>query len=114
MTRILFLLVFGHALCDYPLQGPFLSSAKNRFNPVPGCPWYQCMAAHCLIHAGAVYLVTGSLLLAALEFMAHVVIDDCKCAGLFDFNVDQGLHILCKVAFVGLLYAQSVSQGLQR
>lgn len=105
--RLLFLLFAGHALCDYPLQGDFLARGKNRFNPLPGVPWYQCLGAHALIHAGAVFLITGSLLLACLEFMAHVVIDDLKCAGWYGFNVDQALHFLCKLAWVAYLFARN-------
>jgi hypothetical protein len=34
-------LIAGHALADYPLQGDFLSRAKNRSAPIPGFPWWQ-------------------------------------------------------------------------
>ena len=29
------LMIFGHALADYPLQGEFLAKSKNRTAPVP-------------------------------------------------------------------------------
>lgn len=96
---ILFYLIAAHCLCDYPLQGDFLSKGKNRFNPLIGVPWYQCMFAHAMIHAGAVALITGVWWLGLAEFFAHFAIDDAKCAGLFDFNVDQGLHIFGKVSW---------------
>lgn len=108
MIRLLFLLICAHALCDYPLQGDFLSRGKNRFAPIPGVPWDQCMAAHCLIHAGAVYLLTGSLWLAAFEFTIHSIIDDAKCAGHFGFNVDQALHVACKIAWVAFIWFEVV------
>lgn len=100
---LLFLLLFAHALADYPLQGDFLARAKNRLAPIPGVPWYQAMGAHALIHAGFVSVLTGSLHLGLAEFAAHFVIDDLKCRGRIGFNVDQLLHAICKVAWVVLV-----------
>lgn len=97
---ILFWLVVAHALCDYPLQGDFLAKAKNRAAPIPGVPWYQAMAAHSLIHAGAVALVTGSPIIGVLEFVFHFWIDDMKCTNKINFNQDQALHIACKVCWM--------------
>lgn len=92
-----------HALCDYPLQGDFLSKAKNRTSPIPGVPWYQALGAHAVIHAGAVTFVTGSVWLGLAEFVAHFVIDDAKCRGRISFNVDQAAHIACKLAWLALM-----------
>ena len=102
MTAItsLWLLIVGHALCDYPLQGDFLARGKNHKNPIPGGPWYQCLAAHALIHGGAVTLLTGSVVLGAAEFVAHAVIDYAKRDGRLGFNTDQALHLVCKVAWL--------------
>lgn len=91
------LLVFGHVLADYPLQGDFLAKAKNRFAPLAGTPWYQALGAHSAIHAGFVGIITGSMFLAICEFILHCRIDDYKCAGNISFNQDQALHITCKV-----------------
>lgn len=98
----LFALIALHALADYPMQGEFLSSAKNRANPIAGVPWYQALGAHCAIHAGAVGLVTGSIWLALAEFTAHWLTDDAKCAGRIGFNTDQGIHIACKVIWAAV------------
>lgn len=100
---LLFLLLAAHALCDYPLQGDFLSRGKNHRNPLPGVPWYQCLLAHALIHGGAVAVLTGSLGLGCAEFAAHVLIDYGKCDGWFGFNFDQALHVACKILWVALL-----------
>jgi uncharacterized protein DUF3307 len=94
--KLLFLLA-AHCLCDYPLQGDFLSKGKNAFNPLPGVPWYQCLWAHSMIHAGAVALITGNLWLACAEMVIHFAIDYLKCRGTFGFNTDQALHVACKV-----------------
>jgi hypothetical protein len=97
-----FLLLIGlHALCDYPLQGDFLARGKDYFKPLPGVPWYQCLLAHAAIHGLAVGCVLGPGFGIA-EFVAHAVTDHLKCAKCFGFNVDQGIHIACKVAWVGL------------
>jgi len=100
--RILLLLLFGHALADYPLQGDFLSRAKRR-GGIPGVPWLCALSAHALIHAGSVYLITNSALWAVVEFFMHGFIDYCKCEGLLGegehaFWLDQYLHFICKVA----------------
>jgi hypothetical protein len=97
------LLVAAHALADYPLQGEFLARAKNRFQPLPGVPWYQAMGAHAAIHGGMVGLITGSVLLGLLEALLHFAIDDAKCARRIGFNTDQALHVACKLVWVVLL-----------
>ena len=93
-------LVVGHAVADYPLQGAFLSKAKNRAAPIPGVPWYQALGAHAVMHGGAVWLLTGMWWLGALEAVAHAWIDDRKCTGRLTFNQDQALHLLCKFVWV--------------
>jgi hypothetical protein len=102
---LLFLLFVGHALCDYPLQGDFLAKGKNQHAPLPGVPWYQCMFAHSLIHAGMVGLVTGSLTLAILELILHFGIDFWKCEGALSFNKDQAAHFACKVFWAATIAA---------
>lgn len=101
MTPMMMLvaLLAAHALCDYPLQGDFLSKAKNRTAPIPGVPWRQALGAHAMIHAGAVALITGIWWLAVAEFVIHWITDDAKCRGRLSFNVDQAIHIECKVAW---------------
>lgn len=100
--EMLYALVVGHALCDYPLQGDFLARAKNVTVPIPGVPWWQAMLAHSIIHGGAVWLVTGIWWLGALETGAHFAIDHAKCRGAISFNYDQFAHIVCKVVWFAL------------
>lgn len=95
-------LIVAHALCDYPLQGDFLSKAKNRLAPIPGVPWWQAMGAHSFIHGGAVALITGIWWLGLLETFFHFAIDDLKCRGRLNFNEDQFAHLFCKVAWVAI------------
>lgn len=102
-------LLVAHALCDYPLQGEFLAKAK-RPGGVPGVPWQWAMWAHCSIHAGAVWAITGSLELGVLEFCAHALIDYWKCTKGWAtelqaraFTLDQLWHLCCKAWWVWLL-----------
>lgn len=104
-----FLLFFGHAMADYPFQNRFMAIGKNPNNKDPECnsecsrKWYHKMIAHCLIHGGMVMLVTGMWQLAYLEFALHFIIDINKCNKRINANVDQGLHILCKIMYVVIL-----------
>lgn len=100
--NMLGLLLVGHALADYPLQGDFLSQAKNRTKPIPGVPWWQALGAHAAIHAGFVGVITGSAALGAAEFIVHFVTDDLKCRGKIGFNADQAIHVVCKLAWVAI------------
>jgi hypothetical protein len=105
ITQSLFLMLAGHALADYPLQGDWLAKAKNhKLDLVPGeSIWYLALWSHALIHALAVFLATGSPMLAFFEQVAHMVIDYAKCDGRIGYNTDQGLHIACKVVWFVLL-----------
>ncbi len=105
------LLVVGHSLADYPLQGDFLAKAKNRANPIPGVPWYQGLFAHAAIHAGFVGVITGSPFLGLCEFILHARIDDAKCMGRITYNQDQALHLFCKVVWVLVLIAMGGFHG---
>lgn len=100
----LFLVLVGfHFLADYPLQGDFLSKAKNRRAPLDGVPWWQAMTAHCGIQALFVGLATGVWWLALAEFVVHFVLDDAKCRGWIGFNQDQAAHVWFKALWVALL-----------
>lgn len=93
-------LIAGHALADYPLQGDFLSKAKNRYAPIPGVPFWQALGAHAAIHGAIVAFITGLWFLFFVEFVLHWVIDDAKCQGKISFNTDQALHLACKAAWL--------------
>lgn len=104
VVQLFAVLLVAHAIADYPLQGEFLAKAKNRFDPIPGVPWYQALGAHALIHAGAVGWATGSVTLGAAEWVCHGLIDDLKCGRRIGYNIDQLLHVVCKVIWVGVIY----------
>ena len=102
-----FALSIGHAIADFPLQGEFLAITKNRRlllrlkDPArPPEMWIASMAAHCLIHAGMVWWITGSALFAAIELVIHWTLDVLKCEGRTTFNADQLMHLACKACYV--------------
>lgn len=109
---LLLALAISHVIADFPLQGPFLSEAKNRHlqisQPVntksPKGMWAQAMSAHALIHCGAVWLVTGSVILGLMEFVFHWIIDHAKCENWIGFNTDQFLHYCSKLIYVAMIY----------
>lgn len=99
----LFWLLVGHALADYPLQGDFLAKLKNHRIPIESMHPFFGLFWHAIIHAGAVALVTNSMAMALLELVLHMAIDWLKCENITGFNVDQCLHILCKLIIAGLM-----------
>lgn len=103
--EILALLIVGHAIADYPLQGDFLARAKNHTAPIEGVPWYQALLAHSAIHAGFVGIITGSIWLGFAEFIIHAATDRAKCSGRISYNTDQAIHVGCKVAWAALIAA---------
>ena len=104
MIELFLLMVAAHALSDYPLQGDFLAKAKNHTAPIAGVPFYQALGAHSAIHAGFVGVITGSIWLGLAEFIVHVATDYAKCDGRISYNTDQAIHIICKAAWVFLLW----------
>lgn len=100
MIEILALLIFAHFLADYPLQGDFLAKGKNRTNPIPGIPFWHPLTAHAGIHGGFVGIITGSLWLGCAETIVHWITDDLKCRCKISYNVDQAIHLACKIIWV--------------
>ena len=101
---ILFALLIAHALCDHPLQGDYVALHKSRHFPKssPDAPtvWPYCLSVHSLIHAGGVWVVTGSPLFGLIEFVLHWIIDFLKSEKLINLHIDQMLHVLTKVGYV--------------
>ncbi|MEX1049080.1 MAG: DUF3307 domain-containing protein [Akkermansiaceae bacterium] len=89
-----------HTLADFPLQGDYLARQKVRKNATSRTDWLVALSAHSIIHAGGVWLVTGSLALGVTEFFLHWLIDLAKGEGKFGVVMDQSLHLLCKLGYV--------------
>ncbi len=110
---LLFAFVICHALGDFPLQGAFLARFKNRHFPpkelgvneeAPPSLWIYCLTYHSLIHAGFVWLITGSVILGLAELAVHWLIDFVKCERWTNFHTDQLLHLATKLAYAALVY----------
>lgn len=98
---LIFKLFVGHALCDFALQTAYIAEKKNPFHQ-PSDHWFWPMFAHCLLHSGVVYFLTGSLALGIAELLVHFIADVAKCAHKTSYNQDQMLHYGCKILW-GLL-----------
>ncbi len=111
--QLLLLFAMGHALADYPLQGGFLATFKNRNVKAmpPGFDrhrdrylWVHCLTAHALVHSAMVLLITGLFWLAVVELVLHWVIDAMRCEKHLSFSGDQFLHLGCKVIYMILFW----------
>ncbi len=80
-----------------------MSDAKNHKSPLAGIPWWHAMLAHCLIHAGMVIVITGSVWMALAELFIHYAIDYAKCGDWISFNQDQAIHYGCKILWAFLI-----------
>lgn len=105
----LFYLMSAHALCDFSLQSDSMARGKSR-SAVGPVPWWAWLSAHAMIHGGAVAMITSVWWLGLAETAAHLAIDMMKCEKLISFSADQAMHFTCKVAWVVIMMAISVSQ----
>ena len=103
MLYILFLLLAGHALGDYPLQGQYMSDAKNRHTEHGKDVWWMVLTSHSLIQGAIVALITSSIILGILETICHWIIDFMKCDNKIDYKTDQFLHVICKFLWFYIL-----------
>lgn len=95
--------VVMHALADYPLQGDYIAKQKSRSSADSFSVWIIALSAHCVIHAGGVWLISGSIAFAVAELILHGLIDIAKGEGKFGLVTDQLLHLACKVVYAPLL-----------
>lgn len=100
---VFFALAIGHAVADFPLQSEYLAKQKNRHLADGRDEWIVALSAHVAIHAGAVWLLTGSVLLASAELVLHALIDLGKSERKFGLLADQALHLICKLGYVVFL-----------
>ncbi len=107
MLELLFLLIAGHAICDFVLQSDAMATGKNHRlkeqmrerhgSSFPAWPYW--LTSHAITHGAAVFLITGNLALGLIETALHAVIDYTKCAGRISLLTDQVLHGVCKVGY---------------
>ncbi|OVE78677.1 hypothetical protein BVY01_04770 [bacterium I07] len=111
MLTLIFKLLFAHAMADFSLQTNAMAMGKNRNVDWEGAKqggkryafWPYWLTAHALIHGGAVWVVTGNVLLGAVETLLHWLIDFAKCENWINIHFDQALHLVTKIAYVWFL-----------
>jgi len=93
-------LIVGHILCDFPLQGDFVSKWKNRHVVLEGKQteiWWLILTYHAIIHGYMVFLITTNPYFGCAECIIHWLTDFTKCEGKLTFNQDQFIHLACKL-----------------
>ncbi len=101
--QMLFLLVAGHALADFALQGDRMNAMKKRKEAPRSWPYW--LSAHALINGLVVATITGSPTLGFAEAAAHWLIDydGYPWGRPWSIHADQWAHLLCKVAWAALV-----------
>ncbi len=99
------MLLAAHWLCDYPLQGQFLSDAKQS-----GPLRIYHLIAHSGMQGAGVAVVTGNIWLGLAEWLAHTFIDEAKVRGRTTFAQDQALHVACKIVWLVFLFLSAMPQ----
>lgn len=109
---LIFAFLIIHAVADFALQNEFIARSKVRGADLsdlfgggqpPKGIWAYSLSAHSLIHAGGVWLISGSVIFGVTEFVLHWMIDFTKGNRCFNFHIDQFLHILCKIIYAIIL-----------
>lgn len=99
---LLFYLLAGHFVMDYPLQGDTTAREKNPGSTTElqkHVPWYFWMIAHCFAHSVVVAVLTRSVILTACEFASHFALDYYKCRNKINIHQDQVGHMMMKVVY---------------
>ena len=100
---LLILLLLGHFVADYPLQGDKMAVEKC---PGKDCTldWRWWLSAHAGTHGFFVAILTGVPLLGVAEMVLHMLIDLGKCRLGCKLIVDQALHWCCKLLWVACVF----------
>ncbi|WP_411868664.1 DUF3307 domain-containing protein [Vulcanococcus limneticus] len=99
--ELLAMLAMGHCVGDFGLQSDRMATEKCPGKGVTlGWGWW--LVAHAGIHGFLVGWITGLPLLGVAEWLVHSLIDIGKCRHLYRLPMDQALHLLCKVVWVGV------------
>ena len=96
---LLILLILGHFLADFPLQGDKMAVEKCPGKDVT-LDWRWWLSAHAGTHGFVVTLITGMPLLGVAEMAVHSLIDLGKCRLGYKLIVDQAMHWACKFIWV--------------
>lgn len=105
------LLTMGHFLGDFGLQSDRMAVEKCAGRDVTmAWPWW--LTAHAAIHGFLVAMLTGLPMLGLAEWAVHALIDLGKCRKWYGIELDQTMHIICKLIWV-LLASSSLATAIQ-
>jgi len=91
-------LLAGHAIADLALQPAGLSAGKRSTR---ASERWRTLAAHGACHGFFVCLILSAPLGLA-EAVSHALIDRGKGRGWYGNEVDQSLHVACKILWLAL------------
>ena len=107
LIQLLLILLFMHFIFDFPLQGQYLATMKDRKfkRPAGEIPWVYAMFVHSFLHAlsSAVVLMwfgVGTALIVVIvlaETVWHFLFDMSKCSGNINLATDQIYHVVTKI-----------------
>lgn len=97
---MVFALFVLHALVDYGLSTEYIAFGKSHKGEVGKGVWPWVLLAHSLMHGGAVFFITGHLVLGLGEVVLHAVTDYLKSDGKINYHADQAIHYITKVLWV--------------
>ena len=100
--QLLILLILGHFVADFPLQGDRMAVEKCPGKDVV-LDWRWWLSAHAGTHGFVVALLTGVPILGLAEMFFHAAIDYGKCRFRYTLAADQLMHGACKVLWVMVL-----------
>ena len=100
---LLILLLLGHFVADYPLQGDKMAVEKCPGKDVT-LDWRWWLSAHAATHGFFVSVLTGVPVLGVAEMLLHALIDFGKCRWRYKLVVDQALHWSCKLLWVACVF----------
>ena len=101
--NLLIVLALGHFVADFPLQGDRMAVEKCPGKDVT-LNWRWWITAHAATHGFMVSLLTGVPLLGLAEMGAHLLIDYGKIHLRYSLLLDQTLHLICKLVWIGCLF----------
>lgn len=102
-TILAIALLWAHVIADGPLNTATISKGKRPWlKEGRGLRFVVYHLMHSFIHAGFVLLITGSIALAAAEFVVHLVTDALKVADVIDARLDQFIHIVVKFLWAAI------------
>ena len=103
--QLFILLILGHFVADFPLQGDRMAAEKCPGKDVV-LSWRWWLSSHAATHGFVVAILTGFPVLGLCEMLIHGLIDYGKCRLHYPLIVDQSLHWACKLMWVLVINAQ--------